>query len=251
MSDGKRIRLDLALEARGLIQSRARARDAVNRGTVTVNGAPARKPGQLVSDTDDITIDDPAARYVSRAALKLVAGLDAAQIDPNGLVALDLGASTGGFTEVLLERGVARVYAVDVGHDQLHPRILADPRVVSLEGQNARDLDRQLIPEPVALIVCDISFVSLLKVLETPLQLAAPGARAVLLIKPQFEVGRAHVGKGGIVTDPVAITEAIAAVREFMAAAGWQHVMSLASPIMGGDGNQETVSIFALAASGS
>ncbi|WP_417308126.1 TlyA family RNA methyltransferase [Devosia sp.] len=251
MREARRIRLDLALEARGLIQSRARARDAVNRGTVQVNGQSARKPGQLVSDADEITIDDPAARYVSRAALKLIAGLDAAQIDPTGQIALDLGASTGGFTEVLLERGAARVYAVDVGHDQLHQRIAEDPRVISLEGQNAKSLDRDLIPDPISLIVCDISFVSLLKVLKTPLRLVAPGAHAVLLIKPQFEVGRDYVGKGGIVTDPAAIAGAIAAVTSFMADAGWQHLMSVASPITGGDGNQETVSVFALAASGS
>jgi 23S rRNA (cytidine1920-2'-O)/16S rRNA (cytidine1409-2'-O)-methyltransferase len=192
-----RIRLDQALEARGLLPSRARARDAILRGTVTVNGIVAQKPNQHVASADRIALDDPAAAYVSRAALKLVAGLDAGAIDPAGRICLDLGASTGGFTQVLLERGAARVYAVDVGHDQLHERIKADPRVISLEGVNGRDLTAELIPEPIQLIVSDVSFVSILKVIDPVLALAAPGAEAVILIKPQFEVGRENVGKGG------------------------------------------------------
>ncbi|KQV09094.1 hemolysin [Devosia sp. Root413D1] len=244
MSD--RIRLDQALEARGLLPSRARARDAILRGTVTVNGVVASKPNQQVAADDSITLDDPAARYVSRAALKLVAGLEVGGIEPAGRVCLDLGASTGGFTQVLLERGAARVYAVDVGHDQLHERVKADPRVVSLEGVNGRDLTVELIREPIGLLVCDISFVSVLKVLEVPLSLCAAKAEAVILIKPQFEVGRDNVGKGGIVTDEGAIVGSIADVVAFLIARGWTHLVSVPSPIAGGDGNHETVAVFQL-----
>jgi len=241
---GERRRLDLALEMRGLLRSRARARDAVLRGTVTVHGVVATKPGMLVGDADTIALDDPAARYVSRAALKLIAGLDAAAIEVAGRVCLDVGASTGGFTQVLLERDAARVYAVDVGHGQLYPRIVADARVVSLEGLNARDLDRTHVPDPIELLVCDVSFVSVTKVLTAPLRLCGPGADAVILIKPQFEAGREHIGKGGIVTDGAAIAHAEAGVAAFMASAGWTQLVSLPSPIEGGDGNRETVSVF-------
>lgn len=240
----ERIRLDLALEARGLLPSRARARDAVLRGTVKVNGVTATKPNQPVADADAISLDDPAARYVSRAALKLVAGLAAGGIDPKDRVALDVGASTGGFTQVLLERGAARVYAVDVGHGQLNPEIAADPRVVSLEGVNARDLTRETIAEVPDLLVCDVSFVSVVKVLDMPLTLCAPVADAVILFKPQFEVGREHVGRGGLVTDEDAIAEALVRVIGFMGEWGWRHVVSAPSPIAGGDGNRETVAVF-------
>lgn len=240
----RRIRLDQAIEARGLLPSRARARDAVLRRTVTVNGVPASKPHQLVGDDDTVAIDDPAARYVSRAALKLIAGLDEAGIAVAGRTCLDLGASTGGFTQVLLERGAAKVYAVDVGHGQLHETIRGDPRVVAREGQNARELSRDEIPEPIDLLVCDVSFVSVLKVLEGPLILCRPGADAVILIKPQFEVGRQNIGKGGIVIDAAAIAEAIAAVVDFMAERKWRLTTALPSPIAGGDGNRETVAVF-------
>ena len=240
----ERIRLDIALEQRGLAQSRARARDAVLRGTVQVNGVPARKPGQLVSGTDKITIDDPARRYVSRSAVKLAAGLDAGDIAVAGRVCLDLGASTGGFTQVLIERGAARVYAVDVGHDQLHPTVAALPGVVSFEGVNVKDLSDTQIPEPIDLVVCDISFVSVTKVLAAPLGLCRPGADAVILIKPQFEAGREHIGKGGIVRDQSVVAGAVAAVVDFVTGQGWAHRISLPSPIFGGDGNAEIVALF-------
>jgi 23S rRNA (cytidine1920-2'-O)/16S rRNA (cytidine1409-2'-O)-methyltransferase len=241
-----RIRLDQALEVRGLLPSRARARDAILRGTVTVNGIVASKPNQQVGAEDNVALDDPAARYVSRAALKLVAGLDAGGIEPAGRICLDLGASTGGFTQVLLERRATKIYAVDVGHEQLHERIKADQRVVSLEGVNGRDLTVELIPEPIGLLVCDVSFVSVLKVLELPLSLCVAPAEAVILVKPQFEVGRDNVGKGGIVTDEVAIADSIARVVAFFGARGWTHVASVPSPIAGGDGNHETVAVFRL-----
>jgi 23S rRNA (cytidine1920-2'-O)/16S rRNA (cytidine1409-2'-O)-methyltransferase len=239
-----RIRLDLAIEARGLLPSRARARDAVLRGTVSVNGVVAKKPHQMIGDDDTVTLDDPAAKYVSRAALKLIAGLDAGGVSVVGKVCLDLGASTGGFTQVLLERGAAKVYAADVGHGQLHASVAGDARVVSLEGTDARALSREVIPEPVALLACDVSFVSVMKVLDVPLGLCAPGADAVILIKPQFEVGRDRVGRGGIVTDPNARAEAEAAVVAFMGERGWNYRASVQSPIEGGDGNVETVAVF-------
>jgi 23S rRNA (cytidine1920-2'-O)/16S rRNA (cytidine1409-2'-O)-methyltransferase len=240
----ERIRLDLALEQRGLVQSRARARDAVLRRTVRVNGEFVSKPSQLVAETDRVELDDPAGRYVSRAALKLIAGLDAGPIDPTGKVCLDVGASTGGFTQVLVERGAAKVYAVDVGHGQLHPSIQALENVTSLEGFNARDLTDRFIPEPVDLLVCDISFVSVTKVLAAALALCRPGADAIILIKPQFEVGRDNVGKGGIVTDSAATAQARDGVIAFMTAEGWTVQQSLPSPITGGDGNKEIVALF-------
>ena len=239
----ERIRLDLALEQRGLVQSRARGRDAVLRGTVRVNGAQASKPGQLVGDTDRIELDDPASAYVSRAALKLIAGLDAGHIDVTGKICLDVGASTGGFTQVLIERGAATVYAVDVGHGQLHERVAAMPNVISLEGVNARDLTRDMIPDPIDLLVCDVSFVSVTKVLAAPLALCRAGATAAILIKPQFEVGRENIGKGGI-ADESAIDDAVAAVVRFISEQGWTLVRSLPSPITGGDGNKENIALF-------
>ncbi len=235
----ERIRLDNALEARDLVQSRARARDAILRGTVKVNGVPASKPAMLVADTDRIELDDPASRYVSRAALKLIAGLDAGSIEVAGRVCLDLGASTGGFTQVLAERGAAKIYAVDVGHDQLHPSVAALSQVVAMEGVNAKDL---VLPEPVDLLVCDISFVSVTKVLTTPLNYCR--GDAVILIKPQFEVGRDHIGKGGIVTDEAAISDAVEAVVQFMDEQHFALRKAMKSPISGGDGNKETVALF-------
>lgn len=239
-----RTRLDLALEQRGLLPSRARARDAVLRGTVQVNGTPAKKPNQMVAPDDVLTLNDPASAYVSRAALKLLAGLDAGGIKVSGMTCLDVGSSTGGFTQVLLERGAARVYAVDVGHDQLHQSLRDDARVVSLEGQNARELDRAIIPERIDLLVSDISFVSVTKVLAAPLSLCGPDAQAVILFKPQFEVGRDFVGKGGIVTDLAASERAMAAVVEFVEGTGFSLQTRVVSPIAGGDGNMETVLVF-------
>ena len=243
MSD--RIRLDLALEQRSLVPSRARARDAILRGTVTVNGVTAIKQNQMVGRDDKLALSDPAANYVSRAALKLVAGLEAGGIDASGKTCIDVGASTGGFTQVLMERGARRIYAVDVGHAQLHERLKGSDRVVSMEGVNARDLTAEMVPEPIDLLVSDVSFVSVIKVLEAPLALCTPHADAVILFKPQFEVGRRNVGKGGIVTSEEAIQAALTDVIAFMQAQGFQHRNSVTSPIAGGDGNVETVLVFA------
>lgn len=240
----ERIRLDLALEQRGLLSSRARARDAILRGTVTINGVTAVKQNQMVGKKDHLELSDPAANYVSRAALKLVAGLDAANINIADKVCLDIGASTGGFTQVLMERGASRIYAVDVGHEQLHQRLRGSDRVVNIEGFNARDLSVEQVPEPVDLLVSDVSFVSVSKVLAAPLSLCTPKAIAVILFKPQFEVGRKNVGKGGIVTNTEAIAEALVDVIAFMSAQEFTHTLSIASPIAGGDGNTETVLVF-------
>jgi 23S rRNA (cytidine1920-2'-O)/16S rRNA (cytidine1409-2'-O)-methyltransferase len=240
----ERIRLDLALEQRGLVPSRARARDAILRGTVTINGVQAYKQNQMVSRDDKLALSDPAANYVSRAALKLVAGLDASAISVEGKVCLDVGASAGGFTQVLMERGARLIYAVDVGHDQFHERLRGSDRIVSMEGVNARDLTAEMIPEAIDLLVSDISFVSVIKVLEAPLALCTPTADAVVLFKPQFEVGRQNVGKGGIVNSETAIATALNDVIAFMAAQGFEHRKSVLSPIAGGDGNVETVLVF-------
>lgn len=239
-----RIRLDVALEQRGLMPSRARARDAILRGTVMVNGTLASKPNQQVSQADTIILDDPASGYVSRSALKLIAGLDAAGFDPRGKVCLDLGASTGGFTQVLLERGAARVYAVDVGHGQLHAEVARHPDVVCLEGTNARDLSPELIDRSIDLMVSDVSFVSLAKIIDAPSALCGPQAEALLLIKPQFEVGRDHIGKGGIVKPGPHVEAAVEAVAVHMEKLGWARRGLWPSPLAGGDGNGEFLAAF-------
>lgn len=236
-----RQRLDELLVERGLFASRSRARDAIERGTVTVDGAVARKPGQSVAADCLVAIDDPARGYVSRAALKLIAGLDHFGLDPSESDALDIGASTGGFTQVLLERGVAHVTAIDVGHGQMHPDIAANPRVTVVEGLNARDLTTAdlggRIPD---FLVCDVSFISLKLALPPALALAGEGARALFLVKPQFEAGREAIGKGGLLKDP-SDAEAIAAgLRDWLAGIpGWRVLGLRSSPIEGGDGNRE------------
>lgn len=244
----ERIRLDLAMEQRGLVPSRARARDAILRGTVTINGVTAHKQNQMVGKDDKLALSDPAANYVSRAALKLVAGLDAGGIDARDKTCIDIGASTGGFTQVLMERGARRIYAVDVGHDQFHERLKGSDRVVSMEGVNARDLTAEMVPEPIDLLVSDVSFVSVIKVLGAPLALCTLTSDAIILFKPQFEVGRRNVGKGGIVSDQEAIDTALTDVVAFMAEHGFRHRQSVTSPIAGGDGNIETVLVFSRSA---
>jgi 23S rRNA (cytidine1920-2'-O)/16S rRNA (cytidine1409-2'-O)-methyltransferase len=237
------MRLDQLLVARGLAPSRARARDAILRGTVRVGGAPASKPGLDVAENAALDLDDPAAGYVSRAALKLVAALDAFGpahgLDVAGRDALDLGASTGGFTQVLLERGVARVAAVDVGHGQLHPTLATDPRVTAVEGLNARDLVAADLPFPPDCVTADVSFISLTLALPPALALARPGAVGVFLVKPQFEVGRAGIGKGGLVRPDADLAAVFARLDAVLIAAGWAPLGRIASPIAGGDGNAE------------
>ena len=236
-----RMRLDELLVLRGEFATRSRARDAIERGVVRVDGQAAGKPGQSVSSHAAIQVDDPAQRYVSRAALKLIAGLDHFRFDPKGCFALDIGASTGGFTQVLLERGAAHVTAIDVGHGQFAPALAANSRVSLIEGLNARDLTAgHLQGESPDLIVCDVSFISMRLALPPALHLAAPGARAMLLVKPQFEAGRAAIGKGGLLRDPKAGAHIAGELRGWLdAMPDWRALGVCPSPIDGGDGNQE------------
>jgi 23S rRNA (cytidine1920-2'-O)/16S rRNA (cytidine1409-2'-O)-methyltransferase len=237
-----RERLDLALVGRGLVATRARARDLVRRGLVRVNGLVVTKTALAVSEGDTLAVPEEAAARVSRGGAKLGAALEAFGLDPARRVALDVGASAGGFVEVLLERGATHVYAVDVGHGQLHPRLAADPRVTSLEGTDGRTLTHDTIAAPIAAIVADVSFVSLTLVLPPVMALAAPGAWLVALIKPQFEVGRAAIGKGGVVRDDGARRDAVVRVAETIAAQpGWHVIGTVDSPLAGGSGNREVL----------
>src|SRR6056297_1760672 len=195
-----RSRADTVLVARGIFESRARAQEAIRAGLVSADGTRVRKASESIAENAEIEARQPHP-YVSRGGLKLAAALDAFAIDPHGRVACDLGASTGGFTDVLLQRGARRVHAVDVGRDQLHPRIAGDARVVAMEGCDARSLDAQAFPEVPDLLVADVSFISLKLVIPPVLPLLAPRAEIILLIKPQFEAGRAALGKGGILRD--------------------------------------------------
>jgi 23S rRNA (cytidine1920-2'-O)/16S rRNA (cytidine1409-2'-O)-methyltransferase len=232
-------RLDQLLVARGLAESRARAKAAIEAGGVTVDGAPARAASQAVSEDAVVTFVE-AHRFVGRAALKLDHALGLWPVPVEGRTALDVGASTGGFTEVCLERGAARVYAVDVGSGQLHPRIAADPRVLNLEQTDARDLTPELIPETPGLIVCDASFIGLAKVLPAALSLAAPDADLVTLVKPQFEMdSRSDIGRGGVVKDAEARQAALDRVAAWLEEQGWSVRATAESPITGGDGNVE------------
>ena len=234
-------RLDAHLVATGAARSRERAREAVAAGLVRVNGRVATKASKTVRADDEVVCGGEAHDYVGRGALKLAAALDAFGIDPGGHVCLDLGASTGGFTEVLLRRGAARVYAVDVGHGQLAGLVAGDPRTVNLERTHARDLDAGLVPEPIALLVCDVSFIGVTKALPPAFALCAPGAAAVVLVKPQFELGPERLGKGGIVRESeAALADWLAAeIVPWFAGQGWAVSSTMPSPIRGGDGNTE------------
>jgi 23S rRNA (cytidine1920-2'-O)/16S rRNA (cytidine1409-2'-O)-methyltransferase len=236
-----RQRLDDLLVARGLYATRSRARDAITRGAVAVDGAVVAKPGHAIATSSDIRVDDPAARYVSRSALKLIAGLDHFGLDPSGSHALDIGASTGGFTQVLLERGAAHVIALDVGHGQLDQKLRNDPRVTAIEGLNARDLTlAHLDGKTPDFLASDVSFISLTLALPPALALAAPGASGVFLVKPQFEAGREAIGKGGILRDPAEGPRIAERLRAWLdAEPGWRALGLCDSPVAGGDGNRE------------
>ena len=235
----RRVRLDQLLVTRGLVESRSKARAAVEAGGVTVDGEPARSPSQNVDETAVLTAVE-AHRWVGRGGLKLEHALDLWPVVVEGRVVLDIGASTGGFTEVCLARGARRVFAVDVGSGQLHPRVAGADRVVNLEHTDARDLTPETIPEPPELIVCDASFIGLAKVLPVALTLAAPGCDLIALVKPQFEAsGPSHVGKKGVVKDPAAHAAAVASVSYWLASVGWTVRETTQSPITGSDGNVE------------
>jgi 23S rRNA (cytidine1920-2'-O)/16S rRNA (cytidine1409-2'-O)-methyltransferase len=223
-----------------LAESRARAQALILAGRVYSGERRLDKPGMALDSASHLSVRGSEHDYVSRGALKLAAGLDALAIDLAGLTAIDVGASTGGFTEVLLRRGVARVYAVDVGYGQLDARLRSDPRVRVLERTNARYLTAAEVPEPVDLVVCDASFIPLHLVLPAALSLTKPAAALVALIKPQFEVGKGRVGKGGVVRDPALHTDVCEAVRGWIAGLpGWRVTGLVESPITGPAGNRE------------
>ena len=233
------MRADQLLVARGLFDSRARARAAIEAGRVVADGVVVSKPSEQVAEDAEIQAE-PAHRWVGRGALKLDHALNLWPVVVEGRTVLDVGASTGGFTEVCLDRGAIRVFAVDVGFGQMHPTVAADPRVVNLERTDARDLTPELIPEPPQLVVCDASFISLSKVLPVALALAAPGADLVTLVKPQFEAdGPKAVGKKGVVKDPEAHAAAVQGVRDWLEGRDWTVLAVVESPITGGDGNVE------------
>jgi 23S rRNA (cytidine1920-2'-O)/16S rRNA (cytidine1409-2'-O)-methyltransferase len=235
----RRTRLDVWLHERGLAETREKAQALVMTGRVRVGGIPQTKPGAAVPPAARVEVL-PGPRHVGRGALKLEGALDAFRLDPEGRVALDVGASTGGFTETLLERGAVRVYAVDVGHGQLHERLRGDPRVRVLERVNARRLSRHEVPEPCGLAVIDVSFISLLKILPALGALLAPGADILPLVKPQFELGRSEVRRGGVVATPalhlLALRRVALAARDQL---GYALLGACPSPITGAEGNRE------------
>jgi 23S rRNA (cytidine1920-2'-O)/16S rRNA (cytidine1409-2'-O)-methyltransferase len=236
-----RERLDKVLLDRGLVASRERARALVMTGGVLVRGQPETKPGTMVDPAVEITLREEDHPYVSRGALKLVKGLDTFGIDPAGMTALDIGASTGGFSDVLLKRGAAKVYAIDVGYGQLAWSIRQDPRVVVLERENVRTIDLGLVPEPCDLAVIDVSFISLTLVLPRIAELLRPpvGKPIIALVKPQFEVGRDLVGKGGVVRDEAVRRSAVDKIRTWAAANFFSAHEDVESPITGPAGNVE------------
>jgi 23S rRNA (cytidine1920-2'-O)/16S rRNA (cytidine1409-2'-O)-methyltransferase len=235
----KKTRLDRLLVESGLVPTRSQAADLIRRGQVSVAGAPLLKPGALVMPDAELALSPEASPYVSRGGLKLEAALDAFGFDPKGRVALDIGASTGGFTDVLIARGAAKIYAVDVGSGQLHAKLRVNPKVIVLEGIDARTLSRSVIGEEVTAVVADVSFISLTLALPAALRLAAPKAWLVALVKPQFEAGRAAVGKGGIVRKAADRERAVTRVWEFLEGEGWRVLGVIPSPILGGSGNEE------------
>ncbi len=233
----KRQRIDRLLVERGLFDSRAKAQAAIAAGLVSANDAPVRKASEAIP-ADARLRASPAHPYVSRAGVKLTAALDHFGFDPSGRICLDVGASTGGFTQVLLERGASRVYAVDVGHGQLHESLRARPEVVAMEGADIRKLSPARISAPPDLITVDVSFISLKLVLPAALVLANAPAQLVALIKPQFEAGRAQLKKG-IVRDAAVHAAVCDDIAAFVASLGWRVLGIVPSPIAGGEGNAE------------
>lgn len=235
-----KLRLDQALVERGLAESRAKAQAAIMAGLVFSGEKRLDKPGLSVAADAPLELRGKPHPWVSRGGVKLAHALQHFGLDPQDRICIDVGASTGGFTDVLLQHGAAKVYAVDVGEGQLDWKLRNDPRVVVLEKTNARHLDAALIPDPIACVVCDASFIGLQIVLPAALTLARPGAWAVALIKPQFEVGRERVGKGGVVRDPALHEEVCARIHAWWdALPGWRVIGIEPSPILGPEGNRE------------
>lgn len=234
-----KIRIDQLLVERGLAESRTRAQALVMAGYVMLGDKKADKPGLQVAEDVAVSVKGQDHPWVSRGGIKLAHALEQFGIDVTDTVAIDVGSSTGGFTDVLLSKGAARVYAVDSGTNQLAWKLRQDPRVIVHEQTSARILSADHIPEPVDLIVCDASFISLSKVLERPLSFARPGAQMVALIKPQFEAGRGEVGKGGVVRDAAVHARVCDAVARWLEDSGWTVKGRTESPITGPKGNVE------------
>lgn len=240
VAGGKKQRLDQELVARGLVESRARAQALVMAGQVYSGERRLDKPGMPVAADMALALRGQDHPWVSRGGLKLAHALTEFGIDPTGRICLDVGASTGGFTDVLLAHGAARVYAVDVGRGQLAWKLREDARVVVLEAVNARYLTAEAVPEPIGLLVCDASFIGLRTLLPAPLALVAGGGEIAVLVKPQFEAGRDRVGKGGVVRDPAVHDEVCATIADWLAAQpGWTVGGMAVSPITGPQGNRE------------
>jgi 23S rRNA (cytidine1920-2'-O)/16S rRNA (cytidine1409-2'-O)-methyltransferase len=237
----RKVRIDLLLVERGLAESRTKAQALIMAGAVVAGEQRVEKPGHLVDPSVPLRVKEDAAprKYVSRGALKLERALDAFGLEPRGAVCADLGASTGGFTDVLLQRGAARVHAVDVGYGQLHPRLRQDPRVVVRERLNARYLTAEALGEPVDLVTGDLSFISLRLVLPAVKAILKRRGVAVLLVKPQFEVGKGQVGEGGVVRDEGQRREALESVTACATALGFEVLGHVESPIAGPAGNRE------------
>lgn len=232
-------RLDLLLVARGLAPTREKAQALILAGLVEVEGRPGAKAGESVAEDAAIEVAGPPHPYVSRGGVKLAAALDHFGIDPSSRVCLDVGASTGGFTDCLLQRGAARVYAVDVGHGQLDAKLRADPRVVVREKVNARALSAAQVPEPVAIAVADVSFISLRLILPALVPLVERGGVVIVLVKPQFEAGRAEVPRGGVVRSEATRRRVVAEIEEAGRGLGLTVLGGLPSPIQGARGNAE------------
>jgi 23S rRNA (cytidine1920-2'-O)/16S rRNA (cytidine1409-2'-O)-methyltransferase len=234
-----KVRADQLLVALGLAESRTRAQALILAGNVFAGERRVSKAGDMLAQDTELTVKGRDHPWVSRGGIKLDHGLDHFGFDVSGAVALDVGSSTGGFTDVLLSRGAAKVYAVDVGTNQLAWKLRSDPRVVVHEQTNARDLTTSIIPEAIDIIVCDASFISLAKVLDAALDLARPGAKLVVLVKPQFEAGREEVGKGGVVRDPEVHDRDCQQAADWVRSKGWRVAGVEPSPITGPEGNVE------------
>ena len=241
MTGSEKGRADLILVKRGLVQSREKARVLIREKAVRLNGELLVKPSQTISLDGKFHIEQASIRWVGRGGLKLEAAFRAFDVpDLSGAVCLDIGASTGGFSDVLLSRGAGHIYAVDVGHGQLAKKLASEPRIINLEKTNARDLTRQLVPHDIDFIVCDLSFISITKALAPAMELARNGAGLISLIKPQFEGGRAGLAKGGVVRQEADRQAAIELVRCFVCKdCGWKEKGLTRSPITGSDGNIE------------
>ena len=240
----ERMRADAALAARGLTASREKARALIEAGLITINGQPVTRPAQKVSESDVLEVLGQAHPYVGRGGLKLEKALKSFDVNPAGQVCMDIGASTGGFTDVLLQNGASRVYAIDVGFGQLDPLLANDPRVIRMERVNARALTPEMFPIPPTLAVMDVSFISITLILPAAFQVLGPGGRLLSLIKPQFEAGRDKIGKHGIVSKPAAHIEVLRRVMDFAPTLGWRVQGLDFSPIAGGSGNLEFLADF-------